>query len=159
MTEPAGSVLRSGPGPSDADVQRALDRLSMARCRVRDLASSIRPARTRVEAVERARRAVEAAARALELRPDDPQADKTHALAEITEVMALRAEGFRSRDDYLRAVTPSFDDPATESRYHDAVSELDGAQANWDRLKATLVDEDPVAVIDLTGPGPVIDAR
>lgn len=158
VTDPATRV-RGDATPSDVEVQRSLDRLSMARIRVRDVSALIEPGRPRVEAVERAHRAVEAAARAVADHPDDPEADKTHALAEITEIMALRAEGFRNRDDYLRAVTPSSVDPRTEGRYRAAVAELHEAQAEWERLKNRLVDDGPGAVIDLTGPAPVIETR
>jgi hypothetical protein len=115
-----------------------------------------KPTRTRVEAVERAYLAVQAAAQALEGRPDDPEVQKTHALAEIAEVLALRREGYRSRDQYLHDVAPTFDDPALEARHEAARGELSAAQAEWDALKAMLVQGEPQATLDLTGDQPVI---
>jgi hypothetical protein len=157
--QPVPSGTRIHVGPSDDDISRALDRLSKARIRIRDVtASKPRAVRPRVEAIERAHLAVSAAAQVLEGRPDDAAVQKTHALAEIAEVLALRREGYATRDEYLADVAPGFDDPALEQRLADAQAELAAAQANWDQLKRELV-RGAEATIDLTGGDPVIDAR
>jgi hypothetical protein len=154
------SRTRVEVGPSDDDISRALDRLSKARIRVRDVASSKPKAvRPRLEAIERAHLAVSAAAQALEARPDDDAVQKTHALAEIAEVLALRREGYGTRDDYLADVAPGFSDPVLEQRYEAAQQELLAAQAHWDRVKVELVGGDGSPTIDLTGHEPVIDTR
>lgn len=148
-----------GGGPSDAEISRALDRLTKARIRVRDVVSRTpRPTRSRLEAVERARRAVEEAAAALRARPDDPEVQKTHALAEIAEIMALRQEGFATSVDYDRAVRPDLDDPALEARRRVVEAELATAQAEWEQLKSAIVGDD-ATTLDLTADPPVIETR
>jgi hypothetical protein len=154
---------RSAPGLTDDDIHRALDRLAKARVRLRDVTARVPvPSRTRIEAVERAHRAVADAAAARERRPDDPAADKTHALAEIAEVMALRREGFGSWSDYEAKVAPTVSDPRLREALLRAEAELAAAQANWDEVKVGIIagsetDAGGEAVIDLTGDGPVID--
>jgi hypothetical protein len=158
--QPVPTGTRVESGPTDDDISRALDRLSKARIRIRDVTSTKPQAvRPRVEAIERAHLALSAASQALEGRPDDAAVQKTHALAEIAEVLALRREGYTTRNEYLAEVAPGFDDPALEQRYVDAQGELAAAQAHWDRVKIELVGGDSGPAIDLTGSEPVIDAR
>lgn len=157
------TTTRQAPEPTDEDVSRALDRLAKARVRLRDVNARIpAPTRSRVEAVERAHRAVLEAAAVRARRPDDPAADKTHALAEIAEVMALRREGFASWEDYEAQVAPRVDDPRLRQAMLEAEAELAAAQAHWDEVTRSLLagGDDPTrdAVIDLTGDTPVIDA-
>jgi hypothetical protein len=156
--QPVPAGTRVDVGPSDDDIGRALERLSKARIRIRDVTSTKpRAVRPRVEAIERAHLALSAAEQVLEGRPDDAPVQKTHALAEIAEVLALRREGYTTRDEYLADVAPGFDDPALEQRYFDAQSELTAAQANWDTVKIELVGGESGPTIDLTGHEPVID--
>jgi hypothetical protein len=154
---------RSATGLTDDDIHRALDRLAKARVRLRDVTARVPvPSRSRVEAIERAHRAVADAAAVRDRRPDDPSADKTHALAEIAEVMALRREGFWSWRDYEAQVAPTVSDPRLREALLQAETELADAQANWDQVKVGIIAgsesaPDGDAVIDLTGDTPVID--
>lgn len=161
---PARAPATGSSGPTDDDVNRALDRLAKARVRLRDVNARVPvPTRSRVEAIERAHRAVSEAEAARVRHPGDPTADKTHALAEIAEVMALRREGFWSWADYEAQVAPTIDDPRLRDSLLEAESELAAAQAHWDEIKVGLIGgaadaAGSDAVIDLTGDSPVIDA-
>jgi hypothetical protein len=154
-------ATRPAVGPTDEDISRALDRLAKARVRLRDVTARVPVASTRrIEAIERAHRAVSEAATARARRADDPAADKTHALAEIAEVMALRREGFASFDDYQAQVAPTVSDPRLREALERAERELVAAQANWDEVKIGLLADvdDPAGgpVLDLTGETPTI---
>jgi hypothetical protein len=149
-------------GLTDEDISRALDRLAKARVRLRDVTARVPVASVRrVEAIERAHRAVVEAGSARARRAGDPEADKTHALAEIAEVMALRREGFASWEDYEAQVAPTVSDPRTREALRLAELELAAAQAHWDEVKVGLLgdgvgDQADGPVLDLTGETPTI---
>lgn len=147
-------------GATDEDISRALDRLAKARIRLRDVTARVPVAsRSRNEAIERAHRAVLQAQVEVERRPGDPAADKTHALAEIAEVMALRREGFATLVDYEEQVAPQVRDAATRRALRLADQELAEAQTQWDAVKVALGDDagtDGETVLDLTSDRPTV---
>jgi hypothetical protein len=150
-------------GVTDEDISRALDRLAKARIRLRDVTARVPVAsRLRSESIERARRAVLQAQVEVERRAGDPAADKTHALAEIAEVMALRREGFATLADYEEQVAPQVRDAETHEALRRADHELAAAQAQWDEVKVALGDEsdaDGETVLDLTRDTPTVRKR
>jgi hypothetical protein len=150
--------------PTEDDITRALDRLTKARIRLRDAAARVPAAgRRRIESIERAHRAVIEAAAAADRLPDEPEVAKTHALAEIAEIMALRREGFVLWADYEAAVSPPVTDPTVADALRRAEDEWGAAQAQWDAVKDRLVDRPAGGagagpVLDLTRGDPVIEA-
>lgn len=157
-TLPVGEV-------TDEDISRALDRLAKARIRLRDVTARVPVAsRPRIEAVERAHRAVLQAQIEVGRRAGDPAADKTHALAEIAEIMALRREGFSTSAQYQDEVAPQVRDADTREALRRAEQELVAAQAHWDEVKVALVDSDDggadgETVLDLTVDTPTVRKR
>jgi hypothetical protein len=163
-TGPSVGIAGAEASPTEDDITRALDRLTKARIRLRDAAARVPAAgQRRIESIERAHRAVIEAAAAADRLPDEPEVVKTHALAEIAEIMALRREGFLVWADYDAAVSPPTADPAVADALRRAEEEWAAAQSQWDALKDRLVDRPAGGsgggpVLDLTRDEPVIEA-